>query len=143
MDQAMIERLEASFNLVAPRAQELADRFYARLFSENPGVRPMFPTNMANQKEKLVAALVLVVKNLRTPEKLGEPLREMGARHVGYGTKPEHYPIVRDTLVGVLAELAGDRWNDTLDKDWRSAIDVVSQIMLEGHHAAATAQASA
>ena len=143
MDKQMIERLESSFNLLAPRAQELADRFYATLFSRHPQVRPMFPANMSDQKQKLIASLVLVVKNLRTPEKLGEPLKEMGARHVGYGTQPEHYPVVRDTLVDVMGEMAAEAWNPTLDKDWRAAVDVVSQIMLEGHHAAVAAGASA
>lgn len=143
MDNEMIKRLESSFNLVAPRAQELVDRFYARLFSENPGLRGMFPTDMSNQKQKLIASLVLVVKNLRTPEKLGDPLREMGARHVGYGTQPEHYPVVRDTLVSVMADIAGDAWSETLDQDWKSAVDVVAGIMLEGHHAAVAAGASA
>ncbi len=132
MDQAMIERLESSFNLLAPRGPELVDRFYAHLFSENPGLRPMFPSDMSEQKKKLLGSLVLVIENIRNTEKLAQPLKDMGERHVGYGAAPEHYPVVRDTLVSVMAEMAGEAWNDQLTQDWNGALDFVSSVMLEG-----------
>jgi hemoglobin-like flavoprotein len=34
--------LETSFDLVAPRGDELMDVFYARLFAAAPAVRPLF-----------------------------------------------------------------------------------------------------
>lgn len=91
----MIERLEQSFKLLAPRGPELMDRFYAHLFSKHPAVRPMFPDDMREQKNKLLASLVLVIENIRNTENLAQPLKHMGRRHVGYGTQPEHYPVVR------------------------------------------------
>lgn len=135
MDNAVIERLEASFNLLAPRGEELVDRFYANLFAKNPQVRPMFSDDMAEQKKKLLAAIVLVIQNIRTPEKLADPLKKLGAKHVQYKTQPEHYPIVRDTLVGVMKDMAGSQWNDQLTSDWTGALDFVASVMLEGHKA--------
>jgi methyl-accepting chemotaxis protein len=132
MDSQMIERLEKTFNLLAPRGQELVDRFYANLFANNPGVRPMFPQAMTEQKKKLLASLVLVMQHIRTPEKLRGPLQEMGARHVNYGTQPDHYPIVRDALVGVMAQMAGDAWTDQYANDWNTALDLVASIMIVG-----------
>ena len=139
MERAMIERLESSFNLLAPRGPELVDHFYAHLFSKHPAVRPMFPSNMGEQKKKLLASLVLVLENIRNTEKLEQPLKDMGERHVGYGTAPEHYPVVRDTLVSVMAELAGEAWNDQLRQDWNGALDFVASVMLEGAKNAAPA----
>ena len=132
MEQEMIERLENSFNLLAPRGPELVDRFYAHLFSKHPALRPMFPSEMGEQKKKLLGSLVLVMENIRNAEKLEQPLKDMGERHVGYGTAPEHYPVVRDTLVSVMAEMAGDAWNDQLTRDWNGALDFVASVMLEG-----------
>ncbi|MCG3138820.1 MAG: Bacterial hemoglobin [Phycisphaerae bacterium] len=132
MDQALIVRLESSFQLLAPRGAELVDCFYCRLFAEHPEVRPLFPEDMREQKKKLLTSLVLVINNLRTPEKLLAPLHQLGRNHVAYGTKPEHYPIVRDTLVAAMIDLAGPAWNSQLTCDWNSAIDLVSTIMLEG-----------
>ncbi len=132
MDRQRIERLESSFNLVAPQAQELVDRFYALLLSRYPQVRPMFPEKMDNQKGKLIASLVLVVKNIRIPDKLLDPLTEMGKRYVAYGAVPEHYPLVRDTMLEVLGEIAGDAWTEQLYEDWHAALDLVSSVMNEG-----------
>lgn len=132
MEEALIQRLEQSFNLVAPRGPELMDRFYAHLFSKHPAVRKMFPKDMSGQKNKLLASLVLVIQNLRNPEKLQPALIEMGRRHVAYGTEPQHYPAVRDTLVQVMADMAGKKWSDQLTADWTAALSVVAAIMLEG-----------
>ncbi len=139
MEQAMIERLESSFKLLAPRGPELVDRFYAHLFCENPGLRPMFPSDMGEQKKKLLASLVLVISNIRDAGKLEQPLHDLGARHVGFGAQAEHYPVVCDTLVSVMAEMAGKVWNDQLTQDWNGALDFVSSVMLEGVKNAAPA----
>lgn len=139
MDQGRIGRLQSSFNLLAPRGAELVDRFYAHLFARHPELRPMFPTEMSEQKRKLLAALVFVVRNLTTPDELEKPLKDMGARHAGFGTREEHYPVVRDTLVSVMGEMAGDQWNSQLQSDWMGALDLVSSVMLAGARAAQTA----
>ena len=139
MEQAMIERLESSFNMLAPRGPELVDRFYAHLFSKHLALRPMFPSDMGEQKMKLLASLVLVIENIRDAGKLEQPFQDMGARHVGYGCAPEHYPVVRDTLVSVMAEMAGEAWNDQLTQDWNGALDFVASLMLEGANNAAPA----
>ena len=38
-----LEALETSFDLVAPRGDELMDEFYARLFTAAPSVRSLVP----------------------------------------------------------------------------------------------------
>jgi hemoglobin-like flavoprotein len=99
-------------------------------------VRTMFPEDMSGQKKKLTAALALVVANLRTPQQVRGALHELGARHVGYGTKPEHYELVCQCLVAVMEEIAGEMWSAELAADWLTALRLVSQIMLEGAAAA-------
>jgi hemoglobin-like flavoprotein len=37
-----LDALETSFDLVAPRGDELVDTFYTRLFAAAPAVRPLF-----------------------------------------------------------------------------------------------------
>ena len=133
MDEATISRLENSFGLLAPRAEELAERFYGLMFRTHPEVRSLFPEDMTDQKKKIVASLVLVVQNLRKPENLREPLLEMGRRHIGYQVKPEHYPVVRDVLVETMSEMAGEHWSEQLTIDWRGALDFVASVMLEAH----------
>lgn len=135
-----IELLESSFKLVAPKGDELANRFYARLFREHPELRPMFSDDMAKQKKHLVAALAMVVQNLRKPEQLTQALNDLGLRHIGYGVQRDQYPIVGQTLLATLAEITGDAWNDELQNAWADAYDAIQAIIykaLDDHQAAA------
>jgi methyl-accepting chemotaxis protein len=127
-----LEALETSFDLVAPRGDELMDDFYARLFAAAPAVRPLFPQDMKRQKTMLLAALVLLRKSLRDLESIAPKLRELGARHVAYGARPEHYPLVGATLIGSMAALAGDQWKPEYEQAWGAAFEIVAGAMIEG-----------
>lgn len=129
-----IELLESTFEALAPQADELASRFYEKLFADHPEVKPMFThVDIESQKKKLVAALVLVVNNLRNPEALVPALQEMGRRHQGYGVKPEHYPIVASTLLGVMEEMAGELWTGEVATAWTEALNTVATAMIEAY----------
>jgi hemoglobin-like flavoprotein len=128
-----LDALETSFDLVAPRADELADDFYARLFATVPAVRPLFAgTDMRRQKAMLLAALVLVRKSLRDLDAIVPKLHELGARHVAYGAQPAHYPVVGNILIASMEAIAGDAWQPRYARAWGDALGVVAGAMLEG-----------
>jgi hemoglobin-like flavoprotein len=128
-----LEALETSFDLVAPRADELMDVFYARLFEAAPAVIPLFAgTDLKRQKSMLLAALILLRKSLRDLDSIVPKLRELGARHVAYGAEPEHYPVVGEVLIASLAEIAGSAWSPEHERAWAEAFGVVAGAMLEG-----------
>ena len=127
-----LEALETSFDLLAPRGDELMDEFYARLFEAAPAVRPLFPEDMQRQKTMLLGALVLLRKSLRDLDAIVPKLRDLGARHVAYGARPEHYPVVGAALIDAMAALAGDAWTPEYERAWIAAYGVVAATMLEG-----------
>jgi len=131
-----LEALETSFDLVAPRGDELMDEFYARLFAAAPAVRPLFPKDMQRQKTMLLGALVLLRKSLRDLDAIVPKLRELGARHVAYGARPEHYPVVGTVLIASMAVVAGDEWKPEHEAAWSGAFEIVAATMLEGAAAA-------
>ena len=45
-----VETLEASFNLLAPQAEELVRRFYDRLFQQFPEVVPLFANTIYTEE---------------------------------------------------------------------------------------------
>jgi methyl-accepting chemotaxis protein len=128
-----LETLETTFDLVAPRGDELMDIFYARLFAAAPSVKPLFDgTDLRRQKAMLLSALVLVRKSLRDMDAMVPTLRELGARHVGYGAKPEHYLVVGEVLIASLAEVAGRAWRPEHQLAWAAAFAVIADVMLSG-----------
>jgi methyl-accepting chemotaxis protein len=128
-----LDALEESFDLVAPQGDALMDRFYARLFDTAPSVKPLFAgTDLRRQKGMLLGALVLLRKSLRDLEAIVPKLRELGARHVGYGAQPAHYPIVGEVLIASMADVAGPAWRPRYERAWSAAFDVVAGAMLDG-----------
>ena len=131
--QLDLDALETSFDLIAPRGDELMDRFYAGLFAAAPSVRPLFAgTDLRRQKAMLLSALVLLRKSLRDLDRITPTLRALGERHVAYGARPEHYPIVGSVLIASMAEVAGDAWRPEYERAWSAAFDVVTAEMLSG-----------
>lgn len=58
----------------------------------------------------LLGALVLLRKSLRNLEPIVPKLRELGARHVAYGARPEHFPVVGAALIASMFTIAGEHW---------------------------------
>ena len=128
-----LHSLETSFDLIAPRGDELMDVFYSRLFAAAPAVRPLFAgTDLRRQKGMLLGALVLLRKSLRDLDRIVPALRDMGARHVAYGARAEHYPVVGEALIASMAEIAGDAWRPEYAQAWAAAYGIVAATMMEG-----------
>ena len=128
-----VELLETSFAAVAPQADLLAETFYGHLFEDYPSVVPLFAdVDMPEQRRKLIAALKLVIENLRRPEDLVPALEQMGCRHVGYGAEEPHYGAVGATLLKSLAEVAGDLWTTEVEQAWTDAYGAIQTHMLNG-----------
>jgi hemoglobin-like flavoprotein len=137
-----LQALETSFDLVAPRGDELMDEFYSRLFAAAPAVKPLFPKDLKRQKVMLLGALVLLRKSLRDLDAIVPKLRELGARHVAYGAQPEHYPVVGSVLIASMAAIAGDAWTDEYEAAWAEAYGVVAVTMIEGAESVALGAAA-
>jgi methyl-accepting chemotaxis protein len=132
-----VDALETSFDLLAPRGEQLVDTFYRRLFAQAPAVEPLFArADMRRQKAKLLATLVMLRRSLRDLDAVVPKLRELGRRHGAYGAHAHHYPVVGSVLIASMAELAGEAWRPEYERAWTDAFAVVAGAMLEGAAAA-------
>jgi methyl-accepting chemotaxis protein len=134
-----VETLEESFDLVAPQGDELMRRFYDRLFEVAPAVEPLFANvDMDRQRKALLNMLIVLRESLHDLDDVVPDLEALGAKHAGWGAKPEHYPVVGEVLIGEMAALGGDQWKPEYTAAWQEAYQVVQDVMLAG--AAATAR---
>lgn len=126
--------LEDTFAALAPHGPAMVARFYEELFRRYPEVQPLFAhVSLQEQQNKLLAALALVVNNLRKPAVLQQTLSALGARHQAYGATPEHYEAVASTLLDVMQEFAGELWTDDVQNAWRQALQSVAAGMLQAY----------
>ena len=100
-----VEKLEESFDLVAPQGDELMRTFYDNLFEAAPSVQPLFAhVDMERQRQALLNMLVVLRESLRDLDDIVPDLEDLGARHVDYGAHAEHYPVVGEVLIGSMAD---------------------------------------
>lgn len=131
-----VELLESSFKLLAPRGHEFVGAFYENLFASYPETQRFFTkTDMAEQRKKLVSALVLVIENLRNPAALTGALSALGRKHQGYGIGPTYYPMVGDALLKTMSSFLAEHWTPEIQQAWTEAYGVLTQAMLNGYAA--------
>src|SRR5262245_8135205 len=132
MTEASLQRIAKSYEILAGRMQALTQSFYRRRCEVLPGTRPLFRVDIEVQSQHLAAALALIVRNLRLLDVLEQPLMELGAGHARVGVRPEHYPVLCQTMVETLRDGSGDAWSRELQADWTEILNRVSRIMMDG-----------
>ena len=130
MTPDQIKAIQDSFAKVAPISQQAAGMFYGRLFEIAPSVKPLFRGDMTEQGRKLMATLAVVVNGLTNLETILPAASALAKRHVGYGVKPIHYPIVGEALLWTLERGLGADWTPELAEAWADAYGVLSDYMI-------------
>jgi nitric oxide dioxygenase len=130
MNPTQIKLVQDSFSKVAPISEQAAVIFYDRLFEVAPTVRAMFPDDMTEQRRKLMATLAVVVNGLSNLEAILPAASALAKRHVDYGAKPEHYPVVGGALLWTLEKGLGDAWTPDVAAAWTAAYGTLSGYMI-------------
>lgn len=122
--------VQANWPTTAASGEELAVRFYARLFEIAPDVQPLFAsTDMVAQREKLMDMLGAVVRVLDDPDRLIPDAAALGRRHTGYGARDRHYEVVGEALRDALSETLGPAFTSELRDAWMEAYALLSGVM--------------
>ena len=136
MTPEQITLVQSSFTRLGPDLPALTARFYQELFERDPALRPLFTTDMGEQRVKFAQKLTEIVQSM---PRLGELLihtRALGARHVGYGVRATDYQAVGDALIAAIAAVLGDEFDAQTREAWVLAFNIVAETMLEGAAAA-------
>lgn len=130
MTPEQVTLVQQSFSKVAPAADQAAVMFYDRLFEIAPSVRAMFPADLSEQRKKLMATLAVVVNGLSNLEAILPAASALAKRHVGYGARPEHYPVVGSALLWTLERGLGESWTPETAAAWGEAYGLLSGFMI-------------
>jgi nitric oxide dioxygenase len=130
MTPDQVKLVQQSFAKVAPISETAAVLFYDRLFEIAPQVKTMFPSDLTEQRKKLMATLAVVVNGLGNLESVLPAASALAKRHVGYGAKAEHYPVVGAALLWTLEKGLGDAWTPETAAAWTAAYGALSGFMI-------------
>lgn len=132
MTPHQIDLVQKSFNDVKPIAREAADLFYRRLFSMDASLKSMFKGDMSKQGQMLMSMIGAAVAGLRDLDKLAPVVRQLGARHVAYGVRDEHYATVGGALLWTLEQGLGDMFTPETRDAWAAAYGLLAGVMQQG-----------
>jgi nitric oxide dioxygenase len=130
MTPNQVQLVQQSFSKVAPIADQAAVLFYGRLFEIAPQVKAMFPADMTEQRKKLMATLAVVVNGLSNLESVLPAASALAKRHITYGAKAEHYPVVGAALLWTLEKGLGEAWTPDVADAWNTAYGTLSGYMI-------------
>jgi nitric oxide dioxygenase len=139
MTPDQVQLVQQSFSKVVPIADQAAILFYDRLFEIAPQVKAMFPADMTEQRKKLIGMLAAVVNGLGDLPSILPAASALAKRHVAYGAKAEHYPVVGAALLWTLEKGLGDGWTPEAAAAWTTAYGTLSGYMISEAYGSAEA----
>jgi hemoglobin-like flavoprotein len=133
------ELVHATWALAAPAADDIARRFYARLFEIDADAARLFTaTDMAVQRRKFTDMLASIVRAIDEPDHLVPDAGALGRRHVTYSVEEHHFDSVGEALLWALARTLGEAYTPAVLAAWSEAYALVAAVMRRaGGHARA------
>ena len=109
-----------------------SERFYRRLFSIHPTLRPLFGGDIRQQARKFFEAMQALVGLLQDPPAFRAYCAQLGGSHAGYGVREADYDQVGATWITLLSERLGPEFDEELERLWLDAYGRVAEAMLAG-----------
>jgi methyl-accepting chemotaxis protein len=132
MTPEQITMVQTSYQRLGPRLPDVAVHFYQELFLRDPALRPLFTTDMAEQRVRFTTKLTEIVDAIPRLDELLAHTRALGARHVGYGVHAVDYPTVGAALLDAIAAVLGDDFDAETRQAWVVAYNLMAETMLDG-----------
>lgn len=144
LSQNTIATVKATAPALRKHGLEITTRMYERLFADEE-VKALFDQaaqESGEQPKRLAGAILAYAENVDKLQALEGPVERMVQRHVETGVKPEHYPLVADTLLPAIRDILGEAATDEVMAAWGEAYWFLANILIakeEGRYQPAAA----
>lgn len=128
--------IEATLPVVGENIQEIARRFYAHMFDENPGlIDGLF--NRGNQadgrQQQALAGSVAAFASMlvTTPDQLPDHLlSRISHKHVSLGLRPDQYQVVHDHLMWAIVDVLGEAVTPEVAAAWDEVYWLMANLLI-------------
>lgn len=141
MNAQQIQLVRSSFAAVRLTVAEPGALFYDNLFAADPSLRDLFHGSIAHQGQRLMTMIGSALDLLDRPDTLMPVLRQLGARHAGYGVRESHYGVVGAALLRTLEQGLGPAFTAPVRQAWIDLFGVISATMLDAARSDSTVAA--
>jgi hemoglobin-like flavoprotein len=129
---AQVALVQSSFRDVLPLGDTAGVLLYERIFALAPTTRALFAEDIRPQAARLMAAVKTTVEGLDDLDAVAPFLVKLGARHVRYGVRLEHFDVVPDALLWTLEQGLGEAFTAEVREAWTAAWTVIAGAMAAG-----------
>jgi len=128
-------KIDESIQVILKREKVVADLFYLTFLDRYPAVQQFFlNVDMQQQNVLLTMGLFIVEQYYRFQyPAIKHYLQLLGHKHYLRKVPADMYADWRACLVETLRQFHGSAWTAGLEAEWNAAIDLASQIMLQGY----------
>jgi hemoglobin-like flavoprotein len=130
--------VQRSIAHLAGRELQLTEGFYRHLFAMLPEARALFPEDMAEQRGRLLQALLSSVQSLHDPAGMEARLQALGEIHYYRGIADDQYQYVGHALIRTVRDVVPADWSTWLSSAWISVYSWMIQHMVVGAKRART-----
>lgn len=133
LDQTTRDLVKATAPILKEHGVTLTRHFYARMFTHNPELKPIFNQGHQQagaQQQALAMAVAAYAEHIEDPSVLAPVLTLVANKHASLGIRAEHYPIVGKHLLASIREVLGEAANDALIQAWAAAYGQLADLLI-------------
>lgn len=125
-----IETIKATIPVLREHGEAITSKMYDILFENYPETKSMFSSAPEEQPKVLAGAVSAYAMNIDNLDALSDAVGRMSAAHVRTQVKPEHYPMVGESLLGAMTEVLGDAATPEILDAWGEAFFFLGDILI-------------
>lgn len=125
-----VETVKATVPVLQEHGMAITSRMYDVLFDKYPETKSLFGSAPESQPRILAAAVAAYANNIDNLSALKDAVERMAAAHVRTNVKPEHYPMVGDSLLTAMQDVLGDAATPEVLDAWKEAYFFLADILI-------------
>lgn len=130
LSPSTIETVKATIPVLKENAVDITEKMYEILFDKYPETKDLFSGAPQDQPKVLAAAVSAYAMNIDNLDALGDAVGKMASTHVRTNVKPEHYPMVGESLLAAMSEVLGDAATPEILDAWGEAYFFLGDILI-------------
>lgn len=131
LSEQTIATVKATVPVLKEHATDITSAMYDIMFENHPEVKELFKGAPGDQPKILAAAVQAYAMNIDNLGALTDAVGRMSAAHVRTNVKPEHYPIVGESILAALQKVLGDAATPEILDAWGEAYFFLADILIE------------
>jgi len=125
-----IATVKATVPVLKEHAVEITRTMYDIMFEKHPELKTLFKDAPKDQPKILATAVQAYAMNIDNLDALTGAVESMAKTHVRSQVKPEHYPMVGESILAALSKVLGDAATPDILEAWGEAYFFLADLLI-------------